>query len=290
MFTLKKPLFIIAMLLACTTAWAQYKDTEKISKTISPDGLNRLLIDNINGNVRVEGYNGTEIKLEAVKKIMGKKEADVKQGMTELQLKTGVEEGHIAIYIESPEIKRSTKDDKKNEWWGYQWNNKNVPYEYKIDIVVKIPYQMELDARTVNGGIMEVVGVKSDEIRAINVNGDVSLKDISGKTTATTVNGDVTVSYAQNPNGASEYRTVNGSITVNCQPSLNANLYFKSMNGDFYTDFEVEPITNTATVVQSNNGKKTSFKINDDIRVKVGSGGIDCKFETLNGSVYVKKQ
>lgn len=104
------------------------------------------------------------------------------------------------------------------------------------------------------------------------------------------MNGAVNVSYLVNPPAASVYHTINGDITVKYQNGLNADLYFKSMNGKYYTDFDhVEPISNTLEKNTENKSNSTVYKISKGNAVRIGSGGKQFNFETLNGNVYIRK-
>jgi hypothetical protein len=66
-------------------------------------------------------------------------------------------------------------------------------------------------------------------------------------------------------------------------------LLFRSMQGEFYTDFEVKPITNSQPVKSESKSSKMIFKLENATAVQVGSGEVEYKFNTLNGDVYVKK-
>ena len=59
---------------------------------------------------------------------------------------------------------------------------------------------------------------------------------------------------------------------------------------DYDTDFDTEtlPTQVLKTVNKKENG--TTYKINKNTQVRVGSGGRLFKFETLNGNIYIKKQ
>lgn len=63
------------------------------------------------------------------------------------------------------------------------------------------------------------------------------------------------------------------------------------MNGAFYTDFpDVELLPPTVTKNQEKRGDGTIYKMNKDTKMRIGTGGKQFKFETLNGNIYIKKQ
>jgi DUF4097 and DUF4098 domain-containing protein YvlB len=122
------------------------------------------------------------------------------------------------------------------------------------------------------------------------VNGSITLTNVKGTTKAHTVNGNVDATYAANPTGASSYHTINGKIRVQYPSSLGANLHFKSMHGEFYTDFpDAEILPVQVTKNQEGKGGGTVYKLTKDTAVRIGKGGPDFRFETLNGDVTVSK-
>jgi DUF4097 and DUF4098 domain-containing protein YvlB len=124
-----------------------------------------------------------------------------------------------------------------------------------------------------------------------NVNEQIEIKNARGTTYAHTVNGNVSVTYLNNPPEASSYYTINGDINVNYQSDLSADLQFKSMNGDFYTDFPAaQLLPASVTKEKEKKGDGYVFKLNTSTAVRFGKGGKTFKFETLNGNVYIKKQ
>ncbi|WP_332368540.1 hypothetical protein [Spirosoma telluris] len=73
--------------------------------------------------------------------------------------------------------------------------------------------------------------------------------------------------------------------------NLSADLQFKTFQGKFYTDFpntEVLPVQAIKTTQKTGDG--TVYKLNKNVAIRIGSGGKTFKFETFNGSIYIKKQ
>jgi DUF4097 and DUF4098 domain-containing protein YvlB len=105
------------------------------------------------------------------------------------------------------------------------------------------------------------------------------------------VNGNVEATYAANPPGASSYHTINGQIKVKYPASLNADMHFKSMHGEFFTDFpNAEVLPAQVTKNQEGRGGGTVYKLSKATAVRLGKGGTDLRFETLNGNVTVTKK
>ncbi|MBF9143710.1 hypothetical protein I2I01_18845 [Hymenobacter sp. BT439] len=278
----------LLLLLLCSAAAcrAQSKDaTEKISKefTLTADaGRSTLALYNIFGSVRVEGYAGNKVLVEATKTIRADDAQTLETGKKEAQLGFTQHGDSVVVYIAGPYDSRPHNNQRN-------WNHKDIDYHYAFDFVVKVPYAMNLHVGTVNNGSMTVADV-TGLLHVNNVNGPITLTNVKGTTRAHTVNGNVDATYAANPAGASSYHTINGKIRVHYPASLGANLHFKSMHGEFLTDFpNAEVLPAQVTKNKEGSGSGTVYKLTKDTAVRIGKGGPDFRFETLNGDVIVSK-
>jgi DUF4097 and DUF4098 domain-containing protein YvlB len=257
-----------AALLCLQSPAAAQNFKEHISRQFN--NAKTLAVYNIHGDIRVEGYAGDKITMEIDKTISGKTSDDVEQGKREFKLNFEEVNDSIVVY--------------NNNW------NRRIYYTGKLDFVIKVPYNINLVASTVNDGDVDVKDV-GGKLKVHNVNGAVTVVNAKNTTDARTINGPVNVSYAVNPKEASSYYTINGNITVDYKPDLAAELHFKSMNGSYYTNFEnVEVLNNRAEINKETRGNGTVYKIDKNPAVRIGGGGQKFNFETLNGNIYIKKQ
>jgi hypothetical protein len=279
------PLFAGLLLLCAHQSQAQ-EFKEHISKefTLQKDAAaSTLAIYNVFGPVKVEGYAGSKVMIEVDKTISAKDNAALETGKQEFKLDFIQTSDSITAYIAEPHDSRPRR-------WDNHYNDKRIDYEYKLEFTVKIPYSMNLHASTVLNGevnVQDVAGI----LDIGNVNGNVVIKNAKQATNATTVNGDITVDYASNPDGGSSFHTINGTIKVNYKTGLSADMEFKTMHGDFYTDFpDAQNLPVNAVKTEEKNAKGSVYRLNKVTTVRFGSGGRTFKFETLNGNVYIKKQ
>jgi len=279
--------FCLLSLLALVNGYAQ-SQTEKISKTGSfqnPQASHVLSVVNIQGFVKIEGYNGDKVLLEAEKTIAAKNQTDLAKGVQEMQLQLIESGDSLYVYLEAPFIFR-----KKSRGRSMSINMEDVDYDYKFDVTLKVPFTTILDVSTVNNGDVTINNT-SGPIKVRNVNGGIYLNNIAGAANASTVNGPVEVIYAQNPSVDSKFKTINGKVKVHYAPKLNATVSFKSMNGQFYTDLtDLEMLPVKVTRNTTNNGSGTVYKVDKNQNYKVGQGGISLTFETLNGNIYLQKK
>jgi hypothetical protein len=115
------------------------------------------------------------------------------------------------------------------------------------------------------------------------------MKNVAGSGRAHTVNGRVTVSFTANPTQPSSFKTVNGNVDVQFLDGLSANFSMKTFNGGLYTDFETEPVAARAASAGERRDGRFIYRVNEFTRVRVGGGGPEMTFETLNGNVRARR-
>ena len=272
--------------------------TENISRELTfekPSAVNALVIANINGNIKVEGYDGESIILEAVKSIDAKTDARLELGKTEVQLGIIDRADTIIVYVIdgcNQFVKKKSRADRfgwHQAGWSYQSTDPqgcHTRYDYKMDLTVRVPNSVNLLASTINEGSVVVENVNGG-VKAANINGSIRLVNLKREAEAHTINGDLDIEYALNPGRECRFYSLNGDINALFQSGLAANVSFESFNGSFYTNVaDIESIPDQ--VKKSTRGDGVHYKINGN-RFKIGRGGALLDFETFNGNVYVKE-
>lgn len=259
---------------------------EQFSRTFAlpaTAGHSTLALYNISGSVAVQGYAGNQILVEATKTIRADDAGDLATGQREAQPGFAQHGDSVVVYVAAPFDSHPGRN-RRNEEHG------RVPYHYAFDWVVKVPYQLQLHVSTVNEGAVRVLDV-TGALDVSNVNGGITLTNVRGTTRARTVNGSVDATYAVSPSSACSYHTVNGKIRVQYPVSLGATAYFKSMHGEFYTDFPKTQLLPPQVIKnQSNQGNGTVYRLSKETAVRIGAGGPDLHFETLNSSVTISQR
>lgn len=271
----------------CTQAPAQkleFKEhiTKEFTISQNPAGTT-LAIYNINGFIKVEGYDGSKVLLEIDKTINAKDEANLQRGKAEFKLEYDEHADTITAYIAEPFDTRPSRN-------RYQKSERKTEYNFVVNYTVKVPYSLNLHLSTINGGDVQVDNV-TGALSVSNVNGAVKINNAKGKTVARTINGNVEANYVALPPGESDYKTLNGDIRISYPAALSADCQFKSFHGDFYTDFpNVESLPPKVVKNSENQNSKTVYKLNTETMIRFGSGGKIFRFETFNGNIYIKKQ
>ncbi|GAA4033198.1 hypothetical protein GCM10022409_16900 [Hymenobacter glaciei] len=264
--------------------------TEKITKefTVQGDASRQVLaVYNLFGSVAVEGYAGNKVLLEVTKTVTAPDDTLLEAGKKEVQLAFVQRNDSIIAYTTGPHDSRPNQDLHNHR---SRWDHDSPRYRYTINYTVKVPTQLNLHVSTVNGGQVTIADV-AGTLHAHNVNGSVSIKNARSATDARTVNGNVEVTYARNPGGPCTYHTINGQIIATYPPDLGANVHFKSFHGEMYTDFpKTERLAPQVSQNKQTDGNGTKYKISKETAVRLGNGGPDLRFETLNGDVTIKQQ
>lgn len=272
--------------------------TEKISKQFSFEKKgehNALVIANINGSIKISGYEGDQIIVELTRTIRGKTEARLEKGKAEIKLGVIDLADTIILYTDglcSTFGKNANRKRQNMSNWSYEWNNQRnedckTQADHTFDYVVKVPYSLNVSVSTVNNGDVTIENT-AGAMSASNINGSITLTGISKQSYAHTINGNVDITYKKNPDKPCRFYTHNGDINAWFQKGLSAELSFESFNGDLYTNVaQLESLPLLVEKKDTDRGIKFKIKGN---RFRVGAGGPLLDFETFNGDVYLKEK
>ncbi len=268
---------------------AQKKEfKEVIKKTLSYENTsndNMLEIQNLNGSITVEGYDGAVVLVEVEKTISASGTDDLELGKREIGIKVFREGNKLVIYPDVPNM--HYKDGRFTNIDCGRWEEPS--YHHTLNFRVQMPKNNKLKVGAINNGEVLVKNTHGSFIEARNINGGIELKDITGRTEVHCINGAVSISYMSNPTASSTYYSLNGDINITYQKDLSADIVFKSMNGELFTDFDIARQFAKTTKDESSKRNRIKYKYESKPVVQIGKGGIDFNFETLNGDVIIKK-
>lgn len=165
---------------------------------------------NVNGSVRIEGWDKNAVEVQAVKRT-------TKESRDLQRVRIAVDALPHAVNIRT----RYPEDDPAG-----------VEVEYRL----RVPYQVHLArVETVNGNIV-VKGVEgAAEMRTVN--GNVDVYDGGGRFSGRTTNGDVRVELRNlSPAGLMTLESINGAVILAIPQDASALLDVRSINGEFHTE------------------------------------------------------
>lgn len=187
---------------------AAFDETFEQTYPIAANGS--LTLTNVNGSVRIEGWDKNYVEVRAIKRA-AKERADLKRVRIE------VETLPMAVNIRTryPE---------------------NDPAGVDVEYRVRVPYQVSLSrVETVNGNLF-VSGVEgASDLRTVN--GDVDVYEGGGRYSGKTTNGNVRVEMRSLARaGEMTLESVNGSVGLALPQNANAQVDARSLNGEFHTE------------------------------------------------------
>jgi hypothetical protein len=155
------------------------------------------------------------------------------------------------------------------------WGRRNRDWDdLQIDIEVKLPKDLLVDAHSVSGNV-SVVGAEGD-VRAGSVSGDVRMERLRvSSITASSVSGDVTVGIdALTGMGPLKFTSVSGNVTAELPKGTEADVTMRSVSGSLDSDF---PLTLNGRVNRRS------------IEARIGRGGRDLDVTTVSGDVRLRQ-
>ncbi len=222
-----------------------------------------LRLRNVNGSVRIEGTSGNQVEVRATKRWRRGNPEDVEIRVTRF----GANGANVLVC--------AIWDGAECDEDGYRSRDsgrRSRDNDVSVDFVVRVPRGVNVAPGTVNGSVR--IANVTGEVRASTVNGGVEASSLGGPVTASTVNGDIDVRMASLGDRDLTFNSVNGSVTVSLPEQLDADVEMSTVNGSLRADY---PLTLSGRV----NPRR--------IRATVGRGGPRLRFNTVNGSVTLRK-
>ena len=249
-----------AALLAMTLAaplQAGGGEQEVFEKAYSMEGIVKISVENVNGNIEATAWDKPYFKIRAIKKADGSgSRAQETLRLTE-----------IRVQKVGGEIKVETVNPKRRRLFGFlDFGSSGAHVDYELQIPAKTDVRFE----TCNGRL--AASGFSGKISSDAVNGSIELAGIAGPASANTVNGSVRLAFA-GPLHNTRIETVNGSIEVAFDKSSSVRYDLETVNGHIEGNFEMP--------VEGKFGPK-------EARGSYNGGTEPLHCETVNGTIRLK--
>ena len=263
------------------------RDERRDSRRLQFSGAGVRTVDvrTLNGSIRVSGDNGSDVRFEAVTRVEADDDAALRTGLQDVKLEAEERGDTVAVTVREDGLYtcgESQQGRRGSAWWDRR------RYSASTELTLQVPRDVRVRLCTVNGGTLTVAGVTGD-FDVSNVNGKVVLTGLGGSGSATTVNGDIEASFTAAPRAESRFKTVNGTIAATFPGNLSADLSLKTFNGGLFTDFDTTPLPVTAERVERSGRPKYVYRRGGITKVRVGAGGPELTFDTLNGDVRIQR-
>ncbi len=269
---------LVFVYVAAAGSAQQLEDKSTDRKTFT--GARELIIDNITGFIEATASTGSTVEVEIEKSLRARSQDRLDIAKREVSLAVKQDGGLVQLLVDGP-FRCHCSDNSVN------FSGRQV-YDFSYNFKVRVPRDMYLELRTVNDSHILVEGTSGD-YKISNVNGKIEMRDVEGSGSVHTVNGGLTVTFARNPKSATSFKSVNGTLDVTFRGGLNADVKMKTMNGGLYTDFPVTALPAASVQPERRDGGFV-WRSNRMTGVRIGSGGPELTFETLNGNVLIKNR
>lgn len=242
---------LVALAPALTATADDFK--EEFHQTYALSAQGTFGIGNINGDVRIAGWDRNEVKVDAVKT------ADSKERLDQLKIEVAASSDRVTIKTKYPENRGS---------WG---KNHRAAVEY----IITIPYSARVDEVELVNGNLTIEGIQG-AVKANTVNGRISSMKLGGAVELSTVNGRIEASLGKaEPSKTVKLETVNGAVQLALPANSAASIKASTVNGNITNEFSL-PMVKGRFVGRSLEGQ-------------IGSGGADVHINTVNGRISIIK-
>ncbi len=232
------------------SAWSKKVQEELHQKySFSPNG--RVELSNINGDVKIQVWDRSEVQVDAVK--YGETEKELAQTTINID----ADADNISIKTEYPSSK----------WWS---GNNSASVEY----TVTVPRNAQLDEISTVNGNLEISGA-TGTVNAATVNGELRALDLSGEAKLSTVNGHLEATFTHLNIPSASLSSVNGSLELKLPSNANAKIKASTVNGGISNDFGLSV----------DRGRW----VGEDLNGVIGSGHAQIKLSNVNGKISISK-
>ncbi len=255
-------LLLLTLIVCTVTGFAIAEDIvreEKVTVVLEADDL--VSIDNINGEITVEGWDSEEVEVVYVITCENQEEMDA------IEVVCDVSDG-INCEVE----------------YDADWDDN---HSGEVTFMIKVPEDLELDygIANVNGNVSISSAAGVAELAVVN--GEVNADDFQGTVVIELVNGQVNVSAVPQ---LKEIDVVNGSIECEID-ELNNNLFLSSVNGEISVNLsadvkiEIETIHGDVDIADSFDPSVRERTVG--ISASLGDGEHTIIITTVNGDIEV---
>jgi hypothetical protein len=265
---LKTLVGVLIIISSFTNSAQDWSSNNSIKIPLSrPNNPGKLIFHQVSGSINVEGYNGTEVIVEAT--ISDKISFTTSKNELNKIIETST---NIIIEERDNVVRIINKQEHKT-----------------VNLEIKVPENFSLDLHTIKNGDISVKGV-TGEMEISHVDGNITMNEISGAVSANTTNGDLRIRLVKVPDDAGmAFSSFNGKVDITFPNTLKANVQIKSDFGNISTDFDIE-IENQEVEISSDNPDGVhKIRLNREwLMGKINGGGGEMYFQTYKGDIVIR--
>lgn len=300
----------IAILLAAgIVPFAQQAQTDRVTVPLSNPGKPGIVeVSVMMGSIKVIGYEGKEVIVEATPRDKNIKDYEKTTGIPGIAVAPVVPRPPRAVYFVSEKDKDKEKEQKEksagmkripieNTGLTVEEENNTVTIEVEawkraVDLSIRVPYATSLKLEGGNLGEISVENV-TGEIEVENMNGGVKLINVAGTVVANSTNGSINVVLNKvTPDKPMSFATFHGDIDVTLPADIKATLRIKSTQGEVFSDFDIaiKPVPAKPEETAKKEGGKYRIELDRSVYGTINGGGPELKLQNFSGDIYIRKK
>ncbi len=256
------PVLILIVLLALPSTLCAYRLNRVWERRFEVDEGARLIIENVNGSIDVEGWGNEAIEIVAKIRIKAPSKSNANKIFRKIEFDVDADAGMVDVRADLPRLRRTGLFSFFGE------SNLSITITY----IIKVPYRTNIELESVNGKISveDVEGM----FFLKTVNGSIDIHSPGGEGEIKSVNGGIDCVIKEFPEGGElTIKTVNGGVRVELPDDTGAELDIRTLNGRARTDFDLGRVRKI---------KRTR------IQGEIGDGNGYIYIRTTNGGISVR--
>lgn len=246
-----KVLSLCLLLLLTFAGAASAKVSREDAQTFPLSASGRLSLDNVDGDVTIEGWDRDEVSVETVI------EAETQRALDEVEVSIDVHGDRIHIETVYSERRHERRE------------------AATVGYTIRMPRTARVDGVDLVNGSLSLSGLGGD-VKAELVNGRATARDLAGNVELSTVNGSLDVSLTElGADQAIELESVNGSLDLAVPGHADAEVRAETVHGRIRNDFGLE--------------EEKDEWIGSSLKGTLGRGGARVELENVNGSINIRQ-
>ena len=232
--------------------------TEEFHQTYPLAAGGRVSLSNINGRVKITGWERNEVRVDAVKRA---------------RTQEALREAHIKVAATATGVHVETEYDHRA--WERGDGDRRTRHSATVEYTLSVPRGARVeDVNLVNGplDIENLTGV----VKASSVNGGVRARGLAGRVSLSVVNGQLDAALdslgGANPVSLS---AVNGQLIVTVPSDANAHLKAGTVHGSIINDLGL-PV-------------REGRYVGRDLEGQLGTGGARVQLSNVNGTITIRR-
>jgi hypothetical protein len=160
---------------------------------------------------------------------------------------------------------------------------------YDLDIKVPAGTSLKIDGANLDKVVVENVG---GSIEIESASGGLKLTNVSGPIVAETTNGDIEVVFNRVAAGKPmSFVTFSGDVDVTLPAETKASFRIKSSMGEVFTDFDLalKAMPAEAEKTTGREGGKYRVSLERAVIGSINGGGAEMSLQNFNGNIYIRK-